>query len=116
MFVSDFAWFGSGFPFPPPDAPRGESPPRATGRGAVPGVVATSGTPPAGHPEVHGATIEWWPCVVQGHRAVSPGEVTKTPHVSTVFWFNPLPGICGSLAVLAGPEAGLAVWVFLRVA
>ena len=34
----------------------------------------------------------------------------------TVFWFNPLPGICGSLAVLAGPEAGLAVWVFLRVA
>ena len=29
---------------------------------------------------------------------------------------TPLPGICGSLAVLAGPEAGLAVWVFLRVA
>ena len=40
----------------------------------------------------------------------------KTPHVATVFWFNPLPGICGSLAVLAGPEADLAVWVFLRVA
>ena len=40
------------------------------------------------------------------HRAVSPGDVTKTPHVATVFWFNPLPGICGSLAVLAGPEAG----------
>ena len=56
-------------------------------------------------------------CVVQGqHRAVSPGDVTKTPHVATVFWFNPLPGICGSLAVLAGPEADLAVWVFLRVA
>ena len=36
--------------------------------------------------------------------------------VVTVFWFNPLPGICGSLAVLAGPEADLAVWVFLRVA
>ena len=55
--------------------------------------------------------------VVQGqHRVVAPGDVTKTPHVATVFWFNPLPGICGSLAVLAGPEAGLAVWVFLRVA
>ena len=56
--------------------------------------------------------------VVQGqHRVVYPGDVTKTPHVATVFWSNPLPGICGSLAVLAGPEAGLAaVWVFLRVA
>ena len=52
--------------------------------------------------------------MVQGqHRAVFPGEVTKTPHVATVFWFNPLPGICGSLAVLAGPEAGLAVRVGL---
>ena len=40
----------------------------------------------------------------------------KTPHVATVFWFNDLSGICGSLAVLAGPEASLAVWVFLRVA
>ena len=39
--------------------------------------------------------------------------LSPSPHV---FWFNPLPGICGSLAVLAGPEAGLAVWVFLRVA
>ena len=35
-------------------------------------------------------------------------------------WFHcfsgltPLPGICGSLVVLAGPEADLAVWVFLR--
>ena len=48
------------------------------------------------------------------HRVVSPGDVTKTPHVATVFWFNPLPGICGSPAVLAGPEADLAVWVFLR--
>ena len=53
---------------------------------------------------------------VRGVRVVSPGDVTKTPHVATVFWSNPLPGICGSLAVLAGPEAGLAVWVFLRVA
>ena len=57
------------------------------------------------------------PGVVQGqHRVVSPGDITQTPHVATVFWFNPFPGICGSLAVLAGPEAGLAVWVFLRVA
>ena len=63
-------------------------------------------------------TVICAPVVVQGqHRVVSsPGDVTKTPNVATVFWFNPLPGICGSLAVLAGPEAGLAVWVFLRVA
>ena len=55
--------------------------------------------------------------VVQGqHRVVSPGDVTKTPNGATVFWFGPLPGICGSLAVLAGPKADLAVWVFLRVA
>ena len=41
--------------------------------------------------------------VVQGqHRAVSPGDVTKTPHVVTVFWFNPLPGICGSPSGLGG--------------
>ena len=50
------------------------------------------------------------------HRVVSPGDVTKTPHVATVFWFNPLPGIWVHLAALAGPEADLAVWVFLRVA
>ena len=55
--------------------------------------------------------------MVQGqHRAVSPGDVKKRHIAVTVFWFNPLPGICGSLAVLAGPEADLAVWVFLRVA
>ena len=55
---------------------------------------------------------KWHVFVVQGqHRAVSPGYVTKTPHVVTVFWPNPLLGICGSLAVLVGPEAGLAVCV-----
>ena len=41
-----------------------------------------------------------------------PVRSQKTPHVATVLWFNPLPGICGSLAVLAGPEAGLAVRSF----
>ena len=34
-------------------AARGASPPRATGRVAVPGVIPTSGTTPAGAPEVH---------------------------------------------------------------
>ena len=55
--------------------------------------------------------------MVQGqHRVVSPGDVTKRHMLPLFSWFNPLPGICGSLAVLAGPEAGLAVWVFFRVA
>ena len=43
--------------------------------------------------------------------------MSQKRHMLPLFsWFNPLPGICGSLAVLAGPEADLAVWVFLRVA
>ena len=48
------------------------------------------------------------------HRVVSPGDAIKTPHVATVFWFNPLPSICGSPAVLEGCETDLPVWVFLR--
>ena len=57
------------------------------------------------------------------HRAVSPCEFKYQnfwyfvpPMLSLFTGLTPLPGICGSLAVLAGPVAGLAVWVFLRVA
>ena len=43
--------------------------------------------------------------------------MSQKRHMFSLFsWFNPLPSICGSLAVLAKPEADLAVWVFLRVA
>ena len=49
------------------------------------------------------------------HRAVSPGDVTKR-HVLPLFsGLTLFLALSGSLAVLAGPEAGLAVWVFLRV-
>ena len=61
--VSDFAVFGSVFQKKSRDggtsgcpwgrAARGASPPRATGRIAVPGVIPTSGTTPAGAPEMH---------------------------------------------------------------
>ena len=55
--------------------------------------------------------------VVQGqHRAVSPGEVTKTPHWHCCSGLTLFLAFAVHLAALAGPEADLAVWVFLRVA
>ena len=50
------------------------------------------------------------------HAALWCRDVIKSAACCHCFRFNPLPGICGSLAVLAGPEADLAVWVFLRMA
>ena len=55
--------------------------------------------------------------VVQGqHRAVSPGDVTKTPHCHCCSGLTLFLAFAVHLAALAGPEADLAVWVFLRVA
>ena len=41
------------------------------------------------------------------HRAVSPGDVTKTLHAATVFWFNPPPGI----ELLTGGLGGARGWL-----
>ena len=53
--------------------------------------------------------------VVQGqHRVVSPGDVTKTPHCHCCSGLTLFLAFAVHLAALAGPEADLAVWVFLR--
>ena len=48
------------------------------------------------------------------HRAVSPGDVTKTPHFHCCSGLALFLAFAVHLAALAGPEADLAVWVFLR--
>ena len=55
--------------------------------------------------------------VVQGqHRAVSPGDVTKNAACCHSFLGLTLfLAFAVHLAALAGAEADLAVWVFLRV-
>ena len=57
-----------------------------------------------------------WPVVQGQHRAVSPGDVTKTPHCHCCSGLTLFLAFAVHLAALAGPEADLAVWVFLRVA
>ena len=55
------------------------------------------------------------PPVVQGqHRVVSPCDVTKTPHCHCCSGLTLFLAFAVHLAALAGPEADLAVWVFLR--
>ena len=55
------------------------------------------------------------PGVVQGqHRVVSPGDVTKTPHCHCCSGLTLFLAFAVHLTALAGSEADLAVWVFLR--
>ena len=76
-------------------------------------------------PAARASEVPWWVVgvcahararsVVQGqHRAVSPGDVTKTPHCHCCSGLTLFLAFAVHLAALAGPEADLAVWVFLR--
>ena len=91
--VSDFACLGSVFPrfsrgaptsgCPGGRAARAVSPPRATGRVAVPGVIATSGTTPAGAPEVRPMATPprlGSSCVTHQDRAPRARERREQPH------------------------------------
>ena len=74
LFVSDFAWFGSAFPTSFQISPGVCL---HLGRpGVSPGVIATSGTPPAGHPEVRPS-----PPPARGRRAshIRSHQHTPTP-------------------------------------
>ena len=83
LFVSDFAWFGSVFPtfsrFFPRCVPRCV-PTSGDRRVAVPGVIATSGTTPAGAPEVRpppphpGVVVRRTPVVLKDLSVIQKGH------------------------------------------
>ena len=52
--------------------------------------------------------------VVQGQHRVVPGDVTKRHMLPLFSGLTPFLAFAVHLAALAGPEADLAVWVFLR--